>query len=176
MGQSGIFSAKTFPVTNDNDMKTSLNMRSIFRCMMESGYYPLYEKTHIVFGLDDNLAIVEYEEGILSVRLFFSIEKETYHMFLEAANETMLKAFIVKPVVLDDMKNLMFSCETLCDNVREFRKFFPRCIELLRDALRQHRKEMKRLIFAEELASKTVPATDDIPSMAGTHKSHKVVS
>lgn len=144
--------------------------------MMEGGYYPIFEKSHIVFGLDDNLAIVEYEKGILSVRLFFSIEKETYPLFLEAANETMMKAFIVKPVVLDDMKNLMFSCETLCDNVREFRKFFPRSIELLRESLKQHRKEMKRLLLAEELISKTVPAKDDLPSMAGTTKSHKVVS
>ena len=144
--------------------------------MMEGGYYPIFEKSHIVFGLDDNLAIVEYEEGILSVRLFFSIEKETYPLFLEAANETMMKAFIVKPVVLDDMKNLMFSCETMCDNVREFRKFFPRSIELLRESLKQHRKEMKRLLLTEELISKTVPAKDDLPSMAGTTKSHKVVS
>ena len=144
--------------------------------MMEEGYYPVYENTHITFGLEDNLAVVEYEEGILSVRLFFSIEKETYPLFLEAANETMLKAFIVKPVVLDDMKNLMFSCEMFCDNVREFRKFFPRSIELLREALRQHRKEMKRLLLAEELVSKTVPAKDVYPSLAGTTKSHKVVS
>ena len=161
---------------SDQKHGRSLNMTSIFRCMMEGGYYPIYEKTHIVFGLDDNLAIVEYEEGILSVRLFFSIEEDTYPMFLEAANETMMKAFIVKPVVLDDMKNLMFSCETLCDTVREFRKFFPRSIDLLRDALKQHRTEMKRLILAQEAASKTFPATDEWPSMAGSAKSHKVVS
>lgn len=154
----------------------SLNMTSIFRCMMEGGYYPVYEKTHIVFGLDDNLAIVEYEEGILSVRLFFSIEEDTYPMFLEAANETMMKAFMVKPVVLDDMKNLMFSCETLCDTVREFRKFFPRSIDLLREALQQHRTEMKRILLAQETASKTLPATDDWTSMTGSVKSHKVVS
>lgn len=154
----------------------SLNMTGIFRCMMEEGYYPIYEKTHIVFGLDDNLAIVEYEEGVLSVRLFFSIDAETYPLFLEAANETMLKAFIVKPVVLDDMKNLMFSCETLCDTVREFRKFFPRCIELLREALRQHKSEMKKLLLAAEVTSKTIPATDDITPMAGSSKTHKVVS
>ena len=66
----------------------------------------------------------------------------------------MLKAFIVKPVVLDDMKNLMFSCETLCDTVREFRKFFPRCIELLREALRQHKSEMKKLLLAESITLK----------------------
>lgn len=141
---------------SDTEKKSgrSLNMTGIFRCMMEDGYYPIYEKTHIVFGLDDNLAIVEYEEGVLSVRLFFSIDAETYPLFLEAANETMLKAFIVKPVVLDDMKNLMFSCETLCDTVREFRKFFPRCIELLREALRQHKSEMKKLLLAESITLK----------------------
>lgn len=161
-----------------SDKKTgrSLDMHGIFRCMIEGGYYPIYEKTHIVFGLDDNLAIVEYEEGVLSVRLFFSIDEETYPMFLEAANETMMKAFVVKPVVLDDMKNLMFSCEIFCDTVREFRKFFPRSIEVLREALKQHRTEMKRLILAQELASRTIPATDDWSSAAGTAKSHKVLS
>lgn len=159
-----------------NKTGRSLNMTSIFRCMMESGHNPIYEKTHIVFGLDDNLAIVEYEEGILSVRLFFSIDEETYPLFLEAANETMMKTFAVKPVVLEDMKNLMFSCEIPCDTVREFRKFFPRCIERLREALQQHRKEMKRLIIADGLSSKTIPATDEFPSMTGNMKRHKVVS
>lgn len=154
----------------------SLDMRSIFRVMMEEGYYPIYERTHIVFGLDDNLAVLEYEEGVLSVRLFFSIEQESYPLFLEAANQTMLKAFSVKPVVLDDMKNLMFSCEILCDTVREFRKFLPRTVELLREALTQHRSEMKKLLLVEESTSKTIPATDDCSSMAGIHKSHKVVS
>ena len=134
-------------------MKTSLNLTSIFRCMMEGGYYPIYEKTHIVFGLDDNLAVVEYEEGILSVRLFFGIEEDSYSLFLEASNSTMQKAFAVKPVVLDDMKNLMFSCEMLCGTVREFRKFFPRSLELLRRAMKLHRTEMKKLILAEELHS-----------------------
>ena len=144
----------------------SLNMSRIFRCMMEGGYYPIYETTHIVFGLDDNLAIVEYEEGILSVRLFFSIDEDMYPMFLEASNETMITSFAVKPVIMDDMKNLMFSCEVFCDNVREFRKFFPRSIDLIREALNRHRSEMK----------KTIPAKEDYPSMAGTVKSQKVLS
>ncbi len=154
----------------------SLNMTSIFRCMMEEGYYPVYEKTHIVFGVDDNLAILEYEEGVLSVRIFFSIDQENYPLFLEAANETMLKAFSVKPAVLDDMQNLMFSCEILCDTVRELRKFLPRSIDLLRKALKQHKKEMKRLLLNEELATKKIPATDDFSSMAGNRKSHNLVS
>ena len=97
-------------------------------------------------------------------------------MFLEADNETMMKAFVVKPVVKDDMTNLMFSCEILCDTVREFRKFFPRSIRLLRDALNQHRTEMRKLMLAHEVASKTIPATDDWMSMAGNKKSHKVLS
>ena len=154
----------------------SLDMRSIFKVMMEEGYYPIYEESHIVFGLDDNLAVLEYEEGIMSVRLFFSIEQDSYPLFLEAANQTMLKTFSVKPVVLDDMKNLMFSCETMCDTVSEFRKFMPRSIDLLREALDQHKKEMKQLLLNEELASKTIPATDDWTSMAGNKKSHKVLS
>ena len=144
----------------------TLDMTSIFRCMMEDGYNPVYEKNHIIFAIDDNLAIVEYEEGVLSVRLFFSIEEEAYDLFLEAGNQTMLKAFIVKPVLLDDMTNLMFSCEILCDNLREFKKFFPRCIELIHEALYQHKSEMKKLI----------PATDKILPAAGKSKVHKVVS
>ena len=43
----------------------SLNMRSIFRCMMEEGYYPTYEQTHILFNMDDNIAVLEYEENVL---------------------------------------------------------------------------------------------------------------
>ena len=142
----------------------SLNMTSIFRCMMEGGYCPVFEKTHVVFELDGNLAIVEYEEGILSVRLFFSIEKEWYGRFLKAGNSTMMKAFMVKPVVMNDLKNLMFSCEMFCDNVREFRKFFPRSIDILREALHLHRQEM------------TVPVTDELSSMTGTAKNHKITS
>ena len=157
-------------------MKTSLNMTSIFRCMMEGGFCPIYEKTHIVFGIDDNMGVVEYEEGVLSVRIFFSIDEESYPLFLEASNATMIKAFSVKPVVLDDLKNIMFSCEVLCDNVREFRKFFPRSIELLKDALKQHRAEMKKLIMAEDLALRKLPASDDFSSMAGSNKSRKNIS
>ena len=144
--------------------------------MMEGGFCPIYEKTHIVFGIDDNMGVVEYEEGVLSVRIFFSIDEESYPLFLEASNATMIKAFSVKPVVLDDLKNIMFSCEVLCDNVREFRKFFPRSIELLKDALKQHRAEMKKLIMAEDLALRKVPASDDFSSMAGSNKSRKNIS
>ena len=161
---------------SDKKPGRSLSLKGISRSMMENGYYPVYEKTHIVFGLDDNLATVEYEEGILAVRMFFSIEKDTYPLFLEAANETMMKEYMVRPVVLDEMKNLMFSCETMCDSLREFRKFFPRSIGLLRQALARHRAEMKRLLLAEELASKTVPATDEWTPVTGTAKSHKVLS
>lgn len=157
-------------------MKKSLDMKNIFKCMMEDGYYPVFDKNHIEFELDDNLAVVEYTDDILSVRLFFSIESESYPLFLQAANDTMIKAYIVKPAVLDDRKNLMFSCEVFCDNVSEFRKFFPRCLSAIRDALSQHRKEMKKLIIAEEIAAKTIPATEDFVQVAGTAKSRKILS
>lgn len=151
-------------------------MRSIFRCMMEEGYYPVYEKSHIVFGIDDNLCVVEYEEGVLSIRLFFSIDEDDFEFFLEAANGTMLQAYMVKPTVLDDMQNLMFSCEIMCDTVREFRKFFPRGIEMLKEAIRIHRKEMKKILYSNSFLTKRVPATEDIASVAGTEKSRKVLS
>lgn len=139
----------------------SLNMRSIFRCMMEGGYYPEYEDTHILFGIDDNMAVVEYEEGILSIRIFFSIDEDEYDLFLEASNAAMLETFIVKPAIMDNMKNIMFSCEMICSNVREFRKFFPRGIHYLQEAIRMHKIEMKKLILAEKLSSATISATED---------------
>ena len=152
----------------EKSSKAGLSMRSMFRCMMEEGYYPTFEQTHIQFGLDENIAVLEYEEGVLSVRLFFSIEEEAYEIFLEASNMMMAETFAVKPVVLEDMKNIMFSCEIRCDNLREFRKCLPWAIDKLKEGLRVHKGAMKRLILASELVSKTIPATDDL--VAGTRK------
>ena len=143
-------------------------MNSIFRCMMEDGYYPSFEQTHIQFGIDDNTAVVEYEEGILSVRLFFSIDEEAYGLFLEASNMTMVETFAVKPAVLDDMKNIMFSCEFPCDTIKEFRKFFPRALNYLNEALSSHKTAMRKLVLAGEVAAKTIPATDEI--VTGTRR------
>ncbi len=150
----------------------SLNLKSIFRCMMEDGYYPSFERTHIQFGIDDNIAVVEYEEDVLSVRLFFSIDEEAYGLFLEASNITMVETYAVKPAVLDDMKNIMFSCEFPCDTVKEFRKFFPRAIAFLNEALSSHKAAMRKLVLAGEMAAKTIPATDEI--VTGT--SRKILS
>lgn len=116
--------------------------------MMEEGYHPYYEKTHIVFELDDNLAVVEYDRNILSVRLFFSIEEDMAQSIINVSNSVMTGSVLVKPAVLDDMKNLMFSCETMCENIRQFKSFFPKTIDILNDALNLHRKEMKIMIMA----------------------------
>lgn len=159
----------------DDKKKPSLNLRNIFRCMMEDGYYPVFEKTHIQFGMDDNIAVVEYDEGILAVRLFFSIEEEAYDLFLEASNSMMMYNWSVKAVILEDMKNIMFGCEIPCDNVREFRKFFPRCIEMLAEGLRSHKAEMRKMILADQVASTTIPATDEVTAVTGTGK-RKILS
>lgn len=147
-------------------MKKNLDMRSIFRCMMEDGYHPTYEKTHILFETGDNTAVLEYEEGVLAIRIFFSIDEEAYDLFLEASNATMMDTFMVKPAILDDMKNIMFSCEIPCDTAKEFRKFFPRCVERLTEALMMHKAEMKRLILAENVSSATISAAEDTYIMA----------
>ena len=78
----------------------------------------------------------------------------------------MLETYAVKSAILDDMENIMFSCELMCDNLREFRKFFPRAVARLKEALTIHKAEMKKMILASEVASATVPAADD--AMAGT--------
>ena len=134
--------------------------------MMEDGYYPTFENTHIQFGLDGNIAVVEYEEDVLAIKLFFTIDEEAYDLFLEASNMTMLETFCVKPAVLVDMTNLMFSCEMFCDNVRDLRRFLPRACDRLKGSLTAHKAEMKKLILASEVANSTLPAKDE--SMTGS--------
>lgn len=140
---------------------SSLNMRVIFRCMMEEGYYPSYEKTHILFNVEDNVAVLEYEEDILSIRIFFSIDEDAYDLFLEASNAAMLQSFIVKPVIMDNMENIMFSCEMICETLREFRKLLPRGIRYLKEAIAAHKSQMKRLIQAEKISSATISASEE---------------
>ena len=141
---------------------------------MEDGYYPVFEKTHIQFSIDENVAILEYDEDIVSVRLFFSIDEEAYEVFLEASNSTMLNTYAVKPAILNDMKNIMFSCEFMCDNIRDFKRFLPRSISRLKEALDTHKIEIKKLILAGQMASATIPATED--SIAGIEKRRKIFS
>lgn len=127
----------------------SLNMRSIFRYMMEEGYYPTFEDKHIFFDFEDNLAIVEYEDGILFIRIFFSTEDNDTSVFLESSNATMISTSIVKPVLLDEFQSLMFSCEIMCDTLRELRKFFPQGLLLLADAINEHKIQTKQLMLAQ---------------------------
>ena len=153
-----------------------MKLRGIFRIMMEMGYYPEFEQTHIQFCMDDNIVIVEYDEGILRVRLFFSIEEEAYDLFLEASNMTMLETYAVKPAILDDMKNIMFSCEVPCDTLHEFRKFFPRCVERLTEAFMIHKAEMKKIILAEGVTSNAAITSEESgPGIFGS-KVRKMVS
>lgn len=161
---------------SNGSKKNGLSMKDIFRCMMEEGYFPAYEQTHILFTLDSNTGVVEYEENILSIRIFFSIDSDAFSLFLEASNEMMLESYIVKPVILDDRKSIMFSCEMMCDTVKEFRKFFHRGTELLLEALIMHKEEMKMLILSEAKTDKSIPAIDEYSSIAGMSKSQKVVS
>ena len=156
------------------EKRRELTLRRIFAYLMENGYCPTYEKTHIIFGLDDNMAVLEYEESVLSVRLFFSIDKEECGNFIEASNECMVSTFMVKPVVLNDMDNIMFSCETLCDTFRDFRKFFPRMLAYLAEGLLQHKKEMKRILITEGLMKATLPVAEDM--FPATGNARKVLS
>ena len=144
-----------------NDMGKRFDIRVIFRYMMEEGYYPRYEKTYILFDIEDNTAVVEYEEDIISIRIFFSIDEDAYDLFLEASNAAMLESFMVKPAILDDMKNIMFSYEMCCDTVRDLKKYFPRGIRRLKEAMKLHKAEMKKLIIAENVSSATITAAED---------------
>ena len=136
-------------------------MKSIFKYMMEEGYYPEFEYSHIQFDLDGNIAVVDTEEGFVSLRIFFSIDKEDYDLFLEASNSTMLKTFAIKPAVMDDMENIVFSHEFFCENLRDLKRFFPRAIETMKDALNTHKNEMRKAVMSKGALSKSIPATDE---------------
>lgn len=146
--------------TDSPRRKPDLKLKDIFRYMMEEGYYPSYEYTHIQFNLDGNTAVVECEDGFASVRIFFSIDQEEYDLFIEASNLTMLNTYAVKPAVLDDRENIVFSIEMLCEGIRDFKHYFPRALDCLRDALISHKAEMKRLFLERHPSKKNVPDTE----------------
>jgi hypothetical protein len=146
----------------DYDMKThSLTMRNIFAYMMENGYSPNFEDGYILFDIDDNTSVLEYENGVLTLRTFFTIDKEGYEMFLEASNFAMIKSFMIKPVIMEDMNSIMFSCETFCQTMGDFKRFFPLMIEYLRKGMTVHKTEMRELLKAVEMLSYKKPAADE---------------
>ena len=144
----------------------SLNMRSIFRYMMEEGYYPTFENSHISFEVEGTLAIVEYEEGILSIRLFFSLDEEDSNILLASSNATMMETYIVKPVVLEDYKSLMFSCEIFCDTLRDLKRFFPKGIFLLTDAINEHKSQTRQIMLAQSA----------VQTFTNSNKTHNLLS
>ena len=153
-----------------DDCTCSLTMRKIFAYMMENGYEPAFEDGYILFDIEDNMSVLEYEDGILSIRTFFTIEEEGYELFLEASNFAMIKSFMIKPVIMEDMKSIMFSCETLCESMSDFKRFLPRLIEFSKTGLKIHKSEMKELIKATEILSQKMPAFDE--NFADTGKSN----
>ena len=150
----------------------SLTLRSIFRYLMENRYYPIYEKTHILFELEGNMAVLELDEDITILRVFFSIEENDHDRFLEASNSCMTRTYMVKAALLDDMKNIMFSCESLCTTFRDFTRFFPRMTVLVKEAIDIHRQEMKQILLTEEILKATLPVTED----SATGNERKVLS
>ena len=148
------------------EKRRALTQVNIFRYLMENGYYPSFEDEHIVFELDGNIAVLEQEDEILSIRIFFSIEEKDFDNMLEASNSCMLQTYLVKPVLLDDMKSIMFSCETMCCTFRDFTRYFPKMVGLLKESLNIHKQEMKQILLTEEIMKAAMPATDD--SATGT--------
>ena len=142
--------------------RNGLNMTGIFKFMMEAGYNPSFEITHIEFECDGNTAVVECEDGFVSIRIFFSIEADEYDLFVEAAHLMMAKTYSIKSVVLEDRENLVFCCEYFCDNIRDFKNFLPRAVECLVDGLNVHKSEMRKLLAARTNDIKAIPDTDEI--------------
>ena len=124
----------------------SLDFTSIFQFLMEEGYLPRYEYTHIIFKFEDNSALLEYEEGTVCIRVFFGIDEETCDLFILGSNSVMAITKGVKMVVLENEDTIMFSAEFMCDNSREFRKFFPNALRNINHALDEHKKLMKVIL------------------------------
>jgi hypothetical protein len=148
-------------------MKTEIkqkrvDMKEIFTYMMENGYNPKFENNYILFDIEDNTSVLEYDEGILSVRTFFTIDEDGYDIFLEASNLAMINSLVIRPVIMEDMKSIMFSCETICDDMDDFRRFLPKLIEFSKRGLEIHKQEMNELIQATEILNRTKPASEDM--------------
>lgn len=141
--------------------KRNLMMRNIFRYMMENGYSPVFENDYITFNIDDNTSVLDISDGILAVRTFFTIEEDEYDMFLEASNNAMLKSYMMKAAIMEDMTSIMFSCETLCENMNDFKRFFPRLVTFSRNGLQAHKDEMRRLLQAVDILGNKMPACED---------------
>lgn len=139
-----------------------VDMKQIFTYMMENGYNPTFEDNYILFDIEDNTSVLEYDEGILSVRTFFTIDEDGYDIFLEASNLAMINSLVIRPVIMEDMKSIMFSCETICDDMDDFKRFLPKLIEFSKKGLEIHKQEMKELIQATEILNKTKPASEDM--------------
>lgn len=135
----------------DMEKKKALTLRKIFRYMMEKGHEPSFETTHILFGIEENTAVLEYEDGFLAIRLFFSIDKDEFRNFLEASNACMQRAYMIRPVILEDHRTIMFSCECICDTFRDFERFFPKMLETLQEGLSVHKDQMKELLLWQSL-------------------------
>ncbi len=141
--------------------KQGLNITGVFQYMMENGYNPSFEYTHIQFECDGNTSVVECEDGFVTVRIFFSIEADEYDLFIEASNLMMTQTYSVKSVVLEDRENIVFSCEFFCDNLKDFKSFFPRAVECIVDGLNVHKSEMRKLLTARKNDIKAIPDTTD---------------
>lgn len=158
--------------TKSSTKAQGLSMQTIFKYMMEEGYNPDFEYSHIQFNLDGNIAVVDTEDNFVSLRMFFSIDKEDYDIFLEASNLTMLKTYAIKPAIMDDMENIVFSNEFFCETAHDLKRFFPRAVETMREGLDTHKCEMRKLVLARGGLSKSIPATED----SVTGKTKKIFS
>jgi hypothetical protein len=142
--------------------KEGMMMRNIFRYMMENGYSPVFEDGYITFSIDENTSVLDLKNGILAVKTFFTIDEDEYDMFLEASNIAMLKSNLMRPVIMDDMTSIMFSCETLCETMTDFKRFFPRLVTLSRNGLQTHKNEMRELLNAADILENKMPANEEM--------------
>ena len=139
---------------NMTAVRPTLTMQMIFRYMMENGYYPEFDNTFILFDVGENTAFVDYEEGILSVKMFFAIEKDSIDTFLKASNDAMMSAYMVRPIITEEKSGIIFSCETFCDNIKDLRSFFPRLVIKLAEGLEIHKLAMQDLFLRQCLVKK----------------------
>ena len=120
-----------------------------------------FQKTECIAEAGTPVSRILNENGILTLRTFFTIDEDGYDIFLEASNSAMVKSYMVKPVIMEDMKSIMFSCETFCSSLRDFKRFFPKMIEYSVKGLQVHKNEMRMLLEATDMLGQQMPAIDE---------------
>ena len=129
-------------MTGDN-VNENLDKGSIYRVIQEEGYFPTKDTDdEISFKIRGTRFVVgECADGFVYTRLYYGIEDDDVETSIHAANEVNKTFVAIKTIICHDNKTLIFSVESYCRNVQNYRCFFQRSISILGDSVDKFRDE-----------------------------------